>query len=84
MLMECDTGAPRSLFRTFEFHGCRSKQCGPLVMESCWYDLENSSVEDIPAHELGRIGDVVRKANLGVSQHRIRATVLIAVAQTTF
>ena len=49
MLMECDTGAPRSFFRTFEFHGCRSKQCGPLVMESDWYDLENSSVEDIPA-----------------------------------
>ena len=83
MLMECDTGAPRSLFR-LRVSRMPQQTVWPLVMESCWYDLENSSVEDIPAHELGRIGDVVRKANLGVSRHRVRATVLIAVRQTTF
>ena len=53
-------------------------------MESEWYDLVNSSVEDIPADGLRRLGDVVRKAKMGVRWHRIRVTVLIAVAQTTF
>ena len=34
MLMECDSGAPRSFFRTFEFDGSGGKQFGPLLMES--------------------------------------------------
>ena len=29
VLMECDSGAQRSLFRTFEFYSCGSKQFGP-------------------------------------------------------
>ena len=28
-LLECDSGAQRSLFRTFEFDSCGSKQFGP-------------------------------------------------------
>ena len=41
MLMECDSGAQRSFFRTFEFDSVGSKQFGPLVMESDGYDLVN-------------------------------------------
>ena len=39
MPMECDSGAQRSFFRTFEFDSCGSKQVGPSLMESDWCDL---------------------------------------------
>ena len=32
MLMECDSGAQRTVFRTFEFDSFGSKQFGPSLM----------------------------------------------------
>ena len=39
MLMECDSRAQRSFFRTFEFDSFVSKQFSPPLVEPDWYGL---------------------------------------------
>ena len=44
MLMECDSGAQRSFFRTFDT--CGSKQSGAPLTESDWYDSVTRIIEN--------------------------------------
>ena len=74
--MECDKGAQRSLFRTFEFDSFGSKQFGILLMESDGYDLMSRILHATPADEIKGMGEIVKKANTGVRRHGMRATVL--------
>ena len=69
MLMECDSGAPRSFFRTFEFDSSGSQQFGPLLMESDCYKMVRRLIEIVPANEKRRMGELVRQANTGVRGH---------------
>ena len=75
MLTDIDSGVQRSFFRTFEFDRCGSRQVGPPLMESHWYDLVSRILEIIPADEMKGMGEKVRKANTSVRRHCIRATV---------
>ena len=74
MLMECDSGAPRSFFRTFEFDGSGGKQFGPLLMKSDCYKMVRRLIEIVPANEIRRMGEIVRQANSGVRRHGTRAS----------
>ena len=49
-------------------------------MESDWYDLVTRLIEIIPADEMRRMCEIVRKANTGVRRHSTRTTVLITIA----
>ena len=80
MLMECDSGAQQSFFHTIECDSCGSKQFGPPLMESHWYDLVCRLVEIKPAVEIRRVGEIVRRATAGVRRLGMRATVLIKIA----
>ena len=76
MLMECDNGAQRSFFRTFEFDRFGDKQFGPPLVKSDSFDLISRISEAVPASEIQGMGDIVRKASTGVRRHGMRATVL--------
>ena len=76
MLTECDSGAPRSFFRTFQIDGRSNKQFDPPLMESDWCDLVSRILGAVPAGEVEGMGDTVRKADAGVIRHGIWATVL--------
>ena len=52
MLVEYDSGAQRLFFRTSEFDGCGSKQFGPPLMESDWFDMVIRFIEISVADEI--------------------------------
>ena len=56
MLMDCDSGAERSFFRTFELDCCGTKQFCPPFDGIGLYDLVSRPIEIIPADEPGRDG----------------------------
>ena len=66
MLTECDRGAQRSFFRTFEFDSFGSKQFGPPLVKSDSFDLKSRILEAVPASEIQGMGDIVKKASTGV------------------
>ena len=75
MLMECDSWAQRTLFRTFEFDCSGSNKIWPATS---WIGLVQFGglIEIILAEEAGEMGEIVRKANTGVKKHGKRTTVL--------
>ena len=77
MLMECDSGAQCSFFRTFEFYSSASKQFDPPLMESDWYALVSRHLEIVLADEIQGTGEIVRKAKNGVRRHGMRSTVSV-------
>ena len=75
MLVECDNGAQRSFYRTFEFDRFGDKQFCPPLVKSDSFDLISRISEAVPASEIQGIGDIVRKANTCVRRHGTSATV---------
>ena len=75
MLVEYDSGAQRLFFRTSEFDGCGSKQFGPPLKESDWFDMVSRFIEISVADEIRGLGEILRKADSGVGRHGMMATV---------
>ena len=80
MLMECDSGGQRSFFRTFEFDGCGSIQCGRLRWNRIGTIWRVDSLKVYLSMKKRGVGEVVRKANTGVRRHGMRSTVLNKIA----
>ena len=66
ILTECDSGAQRSFFRTFEFDSCGRNQFRPPLMESHWHNLVGGFIEVILANDVREMGETVRQAKNGV------------------
>ena len=75
MLVDYDSGAQRLFFRTSEFDGCGSKQFGPPLKESDWFDMVSRFIEISVADEIRGLGEILRKADSGVGRHGMMATV---------
>ena len=57
MLVECDSRAQRTFFRTFDLDSRRSKQFCPPLMESDWNDLVGRVIEIIPANDVQEMAE---------------------------
>ena len=56
MLVECDSRAQRTFFRTFDLDSRCSKQFCPPLMESDWNDLVGRVIDTILANEVRKVG----------------------------
>ena len=75
-LIDCDSEAQRAFFHTSDFHKWGSKQFGPHLMESEWYDLVGILLETFHAGELKMMGEIVRNGHTGAMKHGTKATIL--------
>ena len=75
-LMDCDSEAQRAFFHTSDFDKRCSKQFGPHLMESEWYDLVGVFLETLRADEMKEMGEIVRSGNTGAMKHGPKATIL--------
>ena len=67
--MDCDIETQRAFFHTSDFDEWGSKQFGPHLMESEWYDLVGILLETLRADEMKEMGEIVRKGNTGAMKH---------------
>ena len=57
MLVECDSRAQRTFFRTFDLDSRCSKQFCLLLMESDWNDLVGRVIEITPANDVQEMAE---------------------------
>ena len=70
----CEQG-PNVDFNNVSTYQCSSKQFGPPLRQSDWYDLVNRIGDATLADEIKVMGKFAKKANTGVRKHDMRATV---------